>query len=47
MGVKSLKITESLHEELTGRKHRSSEAIEDVLRREMDLPPRTDVLTNP
>ena len=47
MAVKSLKITADLHSELTERKHRSSEAIEDVLRREMDLPPRTDVLTNP
>ena len=47
MAVKSLKITDELHSELTERKHRSSEAIEDVLRREMDLPPRTDVLTNP
>jgi hypothetical protein len=44
-GSKSVKITADLHTELTERKHRPSEALEDVIRREMDLPPRTELLS--
>ena len=47
MTVRSVKLTADLHEQLVDRKHRSSEAIEDVVLREMGLEPRTDVLTNP
>ena len=47
MPVKSVKFTDDLHAELTERKHRESEALEDVVRREMGLDPRTEVLTNP
>ena len=43
--AKSVKITADLHTELTERKHRPSEALEDVIRREMDLTPRTELLS--
>ena len=45
--VRSVKFTDDLHSELIARKYRDSEAIEDVIRREMGLDPRTEVLTNP
>jgi hypothetical protein len=41
---KTAKITVDLHTELMERKQHSGEALEDVIRREMDLPPRTEVL---
>lgn len=44
-GAKSVKITADLYTELTERKHRPSEALEDVIRREMDLAPRTELLS--
>jgi predicted CopG family antitoxin len=45
MSAKTVTITADLHTELTERKHRSSEALEDVIRREMDLTPRTELLS--
>lgn len=44
--VHSLKATDDLHHQLTERKHRDSEALEDVIRRSMGLEPRRQVLTN-
>ena len=43
--AKSVKITTDLYTELNERKHRPSEALEDVIRREMDLTPRTELLS--
>ena len=43
--AKSIKITADLHAELTERKHHPSDALEDVIRREMDLAPRTELLS--
>ena len=45
MSAKTVKITSDLHTELTERKHRPSEALEAVIRREMDLTPRTELLS--
>ena len=45
MPPKTVKITRDLHTELTERKYRSSEAMEDVIRRGMDLDDRTEVLS--
>jgi predicted CopG family antitoxin len=46
MPAKTVKLTPDLHEQLVERKHRSSEAIEDVIRRGMELDDRTEVLSD-
>jgi hypothetical protein len=46
MPPKTVKITPDLHTELTERKCRNSEAIEDAIRRGMDLDERTEVLSD-
>lgn len=46
MPPKTVKITRDLHTELTERKRRTGEAMEDVIRRGMDLDERTEVLSD-
>jgi predicted CopG family antitoxin len=46
MPSKTVKLTPDLHEQLVERKRRSSEAIEDVIRRDMGLDDRTEVLSD-
>jgi hypothetical protein len=46
MPAKTVKLTPDLHRRLVERKNRSSEAIEDVVRREMGLDDRTEVLSD-
>jgi predicted CopG family antitoxin len=46
MPAKTVKLTPDLHERLVERKHRPSEALEDVIRRDMGLDHRTEVLSD-
>jgi predicted CopG family antitoxin len=46
MPPKTVKITSNLYTELNERKRHPSEALEDVIRREMHFPPRRELLTS-
>ena len=45
MSTKTVKITSDLYTELNERKRHPSEALEDVIRREMHFPPRRESLS--